>query len=86
MNLTDSILQVMYSGDIMAKRAKELTVNRFVRTARGIIPIEEITPEEREIWQNGMRERLRKTFSEIFQDNKEFLDYCIKNGDFIVTK
>ena len=70
----------------MAKRAKELTVNSFVRTARGIIPIEEITPEEREIWQKGMRERLRKTFSEIFQENKEFLDYCIKNGDFIITK
>jgi len=37
-------------GYFIMARSKELTVKRFVRTKRGIIPIEEITPEEREIW------------------------------------
>lgn len=66
----------------MAKKAKELTVNRFVRTARGIIPIEEITPEEREIWQKGVIERLNKTFSEILSKNEKMLNSLIENGAF----
>lgn len=64
----------------MAKKAKELTVNRFVRTARGIIPIEGITPEEREIWQKGVTERLNKTFSEILSKNEKLLNSLIENG------
>lgn len=76
----------MYSGDVMTKRAKELTVNRFVRTARGIIPIEEITPEEREIWQKGVTERLNKTFSEILSRNEKLLNSLIESGAFEKTE
>lgn len=64
----------------MARRAKELTVNCFVRTARGIIPIEEITPEEREIWQKGVTDRLRKTFGEILSRNEKLLNSLIESG------
>lgn len=64
----------------MAKKSKELTVNSFVRTARGIIPIEEITPEEREIWQKGVTDRLRKTFGEILSRNEKLLNSLIESG------
>ena len=63
----------------MAK-SKELTVKRFVRTKRGIIPIEEITPEEREIWQKNVTYRLRVTFTNMLQNDKEFLNSLIENG------
>lgn len=63
----------------MAK-SKELTVKRFVRTKRGIIPIEEITPEEREIWQKNVTDRLRVTFTNMLQNDKEFLNSLIENG------
>ena len=66
----------------MARKSKELTVNSFVRTARGIVPIEEITPEEREIWQKGVTERLNKTFSEILSKNEKLLNSLIENGAF----
>jgi len=66
----------------MAKKPKELIVNRFVRTTRGVIPIEEITPEEREIWQKGVTERLNKTFSEILSKNEKLLNSLIENGAF----
>ena len=63
----------------MAK-SKELTVKRFVRTKRGIIPIEEITPEEREIWQKNVTDRLRVTFTNMLQNDSEFLNSLIENG------
>ena len=66
----------------MARRAKELTVNRFLRTERGIIPIEEITTQEREAWQNRVTERLNKTFSEILLKNEKLLNSLIENGAF----
>ena len=65
----------------MAK-SKELTVKRFVRTKRGIIPIEEITPEEREIWQKNVTDRLRVTFSRILSNNRELLEELINEGAF----
>lgn len=61
-------------------RSKELTVKRFVRTKRGIIPIEEITPEEREIWQKNVTDRLRVTFTNMLQNDREFLNSLIENG------
>ncbi|MBE6845254.1 MAG: hypothetical protein E7508_06015 [Ruminococcus sp.] len=61
-------------------RSKELTVKRFVRTKRGIIPIEEITPEEREIWQKNVTDRLRVTFTNMLQNDSEFLNSLIENG------
>lgn len=64
----------------MARRTKELTVNCFLRTERGIIPIEEITSEEREIWQKGVTDRLRKTFGEILSNNEKLLNSLIENG------
>lgn len=63
-------------------RSKELTVKRFVRTKRGIIPIEEITPEEREIWQKNVTDRLRVTFSRILSNNRELLEELINEGAF----
>lgn len=65
----------------MAK-SKELTVKRFVRTKRGIIPIEEITPEEREIWQRNVTERLNVTLSQILSNNSKLLEALIKEGAF----
>ena len=65
----------------MAK-SKEFTVKRFVRTKRGIIPIEEITPEEREIWQKNVTDRLRVTFSRILSNNRELLEELINEGAF----
>lgn len=63
-------------------RSKELTVERFVKTERGIIPIEEITPEEREIWQKNVTDRLRVTFSRILSNNRELLEDLINEGAF----
>ncbi|MBQ5318469.1 MAG: hypothetical protein J6K17_05205 [Oscillospiraceae bacterium] len=63
-------------------RSKELTVKRFVRTKRGIIPIEEITPEEREIWQKNVTDRLSITFSRILSNNRELLEELINEGAF----
>lgn len=69
----------------MAK-SKELTVKRFVRTKRGIIPIEEITPEEREIWQKNVTDRLRVTFSNMLSNNPELLEACLADGTLTICK
>ena len=69
----------------MAK-SKEFTVKRFVRTKRGIIPIEEITPEEREIWQKNVTDRLRVTFSNMLSNNPELLEACIDDGTLIIPE
>ena len=61
-------------------RSKELKVKCFLKTARGIIPIEEITPEEREIWQKNVTDRLRVTFTNMLQNDSEFLNSLIENG------
>ena len=61
-------------------RSKELTVECFVKTERGIIPIDEITPEEREIWQKNVTDRLRVTFTNMLQNDSEFLNSLIENG------
>lgn len=63
-------------------RSKELKVKCFLKTARGIIPIEEITPEEREIWQKNVTDRLRVTFSRILSNNRELLEELINEGAF----
>lgn len=69
----------------MAK-SKELTVKRFVRTKRGIIPIEGITSEEREIWQKNVTDRLRVTFSNMLSSNPELLEACIADGTLTICK
>lgn len=67
-------------------RSKELKVKCFLKTERGIIPIEEITPEEREIWQKNVTDRLRVTFSNMLSNNPELLEACIADGTLTICK
>ena len=64
--------------------AKELTVLRFLEVERDgkivAVPVDEITPEEREQWQKNVTERLSRHLSGLPLREPEFTKRLIRDG------
>ena len=65
-------------------RSKELTVLRFLELERDgktvVVPLDEITPEERAQWQKNVTERLSRHLSGLPLREPEFTKRLIEDG------